>query len=89
MSSNDEERAVRDLGERIGYGRVMQLVEKIWNAKVPGGAHSHGPCVAFLVPCPCPASGRDANGHCEWCCGAGRVTARVARAMAEAGARSS
>lgn len=79
--ARDEEHAVRELGDRIGYGRVMQLAEQIWNRLTPGAAHSTGPCVAFLVRCPCPPSGRDSNGHCEWCCGAGRVTERVRRAM--------
>ena len=72
-----EEMLVRELGERIGYGRTMQLCEKIWNGKMPGAAHSTGPCVSMLVRCPCPVSGRDKNGHCKWCCGAGRVTKRV------------
>lgn len=78
--------AVRDLGDRIGYGRVMQLAEQLWRAKLiaqghPGGEHTTGPCAAFMAPCPCPESGRDAAGHCEWCCGAGRVTERVRRAI--------
>lgn len=77
----DEEREVQALGDRIGFGRVMQLAEQIWDRTYPGSAHSTGPCTAFLVKCPCPPSGRDANGHCEWCCGAGRVTERVRRAM--------
>lgn len=69
-----EEADVQELGDRIGYGRIMQLAEKIWNEKVPGGAHSVGPCVAFLVRCPHPQEAEDANGHCDLCCGSGRVT---------------
>jgi len=77
----EEARRVRELGEAIGYGRMMQLAERIWNSKMPGAAHSVGPCVAELVPCPHPKSGRDRNGHCDWCCGSGRVTKKVLAAM--------
>lgn len=81
-----EEQLVRDLGEAIGYGRVMQLCERLWREMLiaqglPGGELSVGACAGSLVPCPCPAPGRDPNGHCTWCCGAGRVTERVLRAM--------
>lgn len=71
-----EENAVRDLGEHIGYGNMMQLAERLWNEAQPGGAHSVGCCVAFLVPCPCVD--RVDRVKCDWCCGAGRVTKRVA-----------
>ena len=27
----DEERLVRQLGERIGYGRIIQLCERLWS----------------------------------------------------------
>lgn len=81
MNADEERNAVRQLGELIGYGRIMQLAEQIWNEKQPGAAHSQGPCVTFLVPCPHPENGRDANGHCDWCCGSGRVTKKVLEAM--------
>lgn len=82
----DEANAVREIGERIGYGRTMQLAEKLWREKLveqghPGGEHTTGPCAAFMVPCPCPESGRDAAGHCEWCSGTRRVTQRVRAAI--------
>lgn len=83
-----EEHAVRELGDRIGYGRIMQLAEKLWREKLiaqnlPGGGEiTTGPCAAFMVQCPCPESGRDDAGHCEWCCGAGRVTKLVAETIA-------
>jgi hypothetical protein len=72
---------VRDLCERIGYGRVMQLAEALWGAKArdegnPGLEHTTGPCAVMMVPCRHPV--RDANGHCEVCCGSGRVTKWVA-----------
>jgi hypothetical protein len=73
--------AVEKLGDDIGYGNIMQLCEEIWSRKaaaegIPGSAHSRGPCVFFLVPCPCPSPVK-----CDWCCGNGRVTKRVSEAM--------
>jgi hypothetical protein len=85
-----EERAVQQLGDQIGYGRLMQAAETVWRRiniaeNRPGAEHTTGPCAASMVPCPHLASKhkgwRDKNGHCDWCCGAGRVTQRVARAM--------
>jgi hypothetical protein len=72
---------VEELGQQIGYGRLMQLAERIWDWKQPGAAHSVGPCTSMLVPCPHPKSDQDANGHCPWCCGSGRVTRRVLHAI--------
>lgn len=87
-----EESAVRELGDRIGYGRLMQAAEDIWRKiaiqeGTPGSEHTRGPCAAFVVRCPHLDDGHqgwlDKNGHCDWCCGAGRVTKRVAAAMRE------
>jgi len=78
-----EEAEVRDLGDRIGYGRVMQLCEQIWSEEKEHGRSSAlavGPCVGFLVPCGCGADGA----HCDWCCGTGRITKRVRKAQREA-----
>lgn len=72
---------VKAMGEQMGYGRLMQLAEQIWNEKQPGGAHSVGPCVTFLVPC--PHTGYENGVACDWCCGSGRVTKRVLHAMTE------
>lgn len=74
---DDERRAVRELAEVIGYGRVMQLCEELWRDNLTaqglqGGEITTGPCASAMVPCRHPV--RDANGHCEVCCGAGRVT---------------
>lgn len=85
----NEETAVRDLGNSIGYGRLMQLAEQIWKAVaiaggVPGSEHTTGPCAVFMVPCQCRELKKpqlDSNGHCDWCCGAGRVTERVRQAQ--------
>lgn len=76
-----ESEIVKQLGEAMGYGRVMQLCEKLWRDKLgdlKGGEHSTGCCVAFLVACPCQYAD-----DCDWCCGAGRVTEKVAGAMAK------
>jgi hypothetical protein len=78
-----EERAVRELGDDIGYGRLMQCAEKVWREVAiaqgtPGSEHTTGPCAAMLVPCEHIDNGR---GHCDWCCGSGRVTKRVAEEM--------
>ncbi|MCW2194978.1 hypothetical protein AB7M45_007751 [Bradyrhizobium elkanii] len=87
MTSIDEEQAVRELGERIGFGRMMQLGERLWRENLGrhevgdlrGGEFSVGPAVASLVPCPHPDQVDD--GHCVWCCGSGRVTKRVLASM--------
>jgi hypothetical protein len=71
-----QEPLVRALGDLIGYGRLMQLAEQIWETKHPGGAHTTGPCSFFMVKCHHLV--KDENGHCEVCCGAGRVTKYVA-----------
>ena len=76
MTAN-EEQLVRRLGDAIGYGRVMQLAEQLWREKLKpdgleGGEHTTGPCADSMVPCPHPV--KDRNGHCEICCGSGRVT---------------
>jgi len=82
-----EENAVRQLGDAIGYGRVMQLAGQLWGEALvsrghpPGGEFAIGPCVAFVVPCRCTEDRGDADEHCDWCCGAGRVTERVRAAM--------
>lgn len=82
----NEERAVRIFGDEIGYGRLMQLTQKGWRdkAKETGldrSEFSIGPCAAFIVPCPHPENGKDADGHCDWCCGSGWVTKRVLQAI--------
>lgn len=79
---------VRALGLALGFGRLMQLTEQSWRElavqrDVPGTEFTVGPCARELVPCPHPASSLNVNGHCDWCCGDGRVTARVRRAIKE------
>lgn len=88
-----EERQVELLGDAIGYGRLMQAAETVWRRKAkangtPGSEHTTGPCAAFMTRCPHHDDGaKEAHpewfsaGHCDWCCGAGRVTQRVAASM--------
>lgn len=71
------------LGERIGYGRMMQLAEKLWRERLEtdgldGGEHAAYCCASFLVSCACIEQGTGPVG-CDWCCGAGRVTKLVHR----------
>lgn len=82
----DEETMVSAICEAIGYGRTMQLAEQLWRNKLKadgleGGEHTTGPCAAFVVPCPHPKEAEDANGHCDLCCGAGRVTKLALRSF--------
>lgn len=74
-----EKARVRSLGSAIGYGRLMQLAEEIWDGIRPGvgEAYSVGCCTCFLVECPHEVD--EDNPHCDWCCGSGRVTKRVAQ----------
>jgi len=75
---------VRDLGNRIGYGHLMHLASAVWGAKLGADGHSGkqfavGCGVAFMVPCQCQET--PPEDHCDWCCGTGRVTIRVAEAQ--------
>lgn len=74
---------VYELGERIGYGRLMQLAEQLWAKSAdaggrPGANHTCGPCAALLVPC---THQGDEPHKCDWCAGTGRVTKHVAGVM--------
>lgn len=80
---------VKEMGDFMGYGRVMQLCEEIWHENEiaagrghASGAFVHGPCRASMVPCPHPIL--DDNGHCDICCGAGRITKGVAKLLRNA-----
>lgn len=71
---------VKAIGDKIGYGRLMQLAEQIWGEKVGnGGELTIGACASFMVPCKHRV--KNDMGHCEICCGAGRVTLGVAKIM--------
>lgn len=85
MSDQEHEEAfVRAIGESIGYGRTMQLANQLWRKKLgalAAGALVVGPCEGMVVKCTHPEDGRDANGHCDWCCGCGWVTKKVSGLM--------
>lgn len=73
----EESVLVRKIGDAIGYGRLMQLAEEIWSQKakeqhIDGSEHTVGPCAGNMVPC--SHAVKDDNGHCEICCGSGRIT---------------
>lgn len=73
-----ERRKVKALGEQIGFGNMMHLASAIWDEIQPGGAFAYGPCTGSTVPC----DHQGKPGHkCDWCCGSGWVTERVAEAM--------
>lgn len=78
--------AVTRLGKSIGFGALMQLAEQAWRDSLPerekGDEFAHGPCASALVRCPGCKPAREAGDHCDWCCGSGRVTKRVAEAIA-------
>lgn len=71
---------------QIGYGRLMQISQKLWREKLiadgmsPGGEFAYGPCVAMTVPCGCRI-----QSQCAWCCGSGWLTQRVKAAKEAAG----
>lgn len=82
-----EKQAVMDLGEKIGFGRIMQLARDCWRERLErvdpatvGGEFAYGPCVALLVTCGCVEAGGTPGG-CDWCCGTGKVTQKVREAM--------
>jgi hypothetical protein len=74
---------VRNLGDRVGYGFVMQAAQYIWadkdaEAGHPGGNFIVGCCEVFTVPCGCESS-------CNWCQGSGWLTERVKLAKDQSG----
>jgi len=81
-----DKEAVRELGANIGYGNMMDLAEQCWRemfearGEPTSGVHTCGPSAGNMVPCLCNETGDDS---CDWCCGTGRVTKRVAEAMRE------
>ena len=80
-----ERAAVRELGDRIGLGRVLQVALELCNETIPNAGFTQGPHADALVPCPQCADGLDEGEYCEWCCGGQRVTHRVAKAIADLG----
>ena len=78
-----EKEAVKDLGEVIGYGAMMQLAQECWrDADIargfpPGMEHTCGPAAAETVPCGCREDNREDLSSCDWCCGCGWLTKKV------------
>ncbi len=75
-----EKTFIKELGERMGWGRVMQLSEECWRESshangFKGSELTVGPCGFFMVPC--PHTIKDDHGHCDICCGSGRITKGV------------
>lgn len=86
-----EEFAVKALGDRIGYGRLMSAAQSCWRevlagARLQGSEFSVGPCVAMTVKCGCQYTRRSSSG-CDWCCGAGWVTRKVREVQIEKGTK--
>ena len=73
-----ERRDVIELGERIGYGNMMSLASKAWQAELESkygsdaAAFVVGPCKASVVPCGC-----EGLKYCGWCGSAGWLTKEV------------
>jgi len=77
MTRGHEIRQVEELGNKIGYGNMMNLASKLWGKILEekgckGGEFIVGPCKAQVVACGCksPAS-------CDWCCGTNWLTRKV------------
>lgn len=77
MSPRDR---VKELGEKIGYGNMMQLASDLWREYLStmglaGGEFTVGPCRQMMVEC--KHTIKDDNGHCELCCGTGLIVQYV------------
>lgn len=78
--NSKEKETIKELGEHMGWGRIMQLAEECWREhaekkNLTGSELTVGTCSAFLVPCQHPI--KDAHGHCDICCGSDRITKGV------------
>lgn len=72
---NDESKRVRELGEYIGFGRLMTEARDEWRKLLlreglEGGEFAVGPCVTLTIPCGCTYP-------CDWCNGCGWLTPKV------------
>lgn len=72
-----ESRLVRELGNRIGFGRLMQLAQQEWRrtTEFPGSEFAYGPCVSGTVVCGCVSYNQAPT--CDWCNGSGWLTKKV------------
>ncbi len=84
--NSNEKESVMWAGKEMGFGRLMQLAEECWREiAISKGLHGSeltvGTCAAFLVPC--PHTIKDDHGHCDICCGSGRITKGVFELLSE------
>lgn len=50
MNNQEDIQAVKNLGERIGYGHLMELASAIWRKKlIDAGGHPSGAFVPTLI----------------------------------------
>lgn len=47
MNEDAERRQVEAIGNRIGFGRIMQLCEELWRKRDPIGALTVGPAALY------------------------------------------
>lgn len=76
---NREFQEVLAVGRLIGFGNLMSLASRAWQAELEengsvmaDAAFVVGPCKASVVPCDC-----DKSKDCDWCCGTGWLTKKV------------
>lgn len=74
-SGESEKQAVKALGDKIGYGRLMRLAQQCWReiaiAKGYSGTEfTCGPCAGLTVECGCSSG-------CDWCGGSQWLTRKV------------
>ncbi len=81
---NDLENEAIAIMQKIGFGRSMQLAETAWRkslGKYSGGELIVYCCASNMVECSGCKTARQNGEHCDWCCGAGRVTEKVAEVI--------
>lgn len=64
MTIDEEENAVRQICDLIGYGRTMQIASELWCKQDSLGALTVGPCYGIrkCEMCGEPRDGRDHSG---------------------------
>lgn len=77
IGQTQAEQNVLDACNKIGYGRVLQLVSESWQEigqknNEPSMGNVIGPHVGMVVDCGCNPDAR-----CDWCCGSGWLTKHV------------
>ncbi len=71
----NEKEFIKNVGDKMGYGRIMQLAQECWSDILKeegfaGGEFRIGPCVAMTVSCGCKTG-------CDWCGGSRWLTEHV------------